>query len=32
MAFCDLNLVKCGNYIKLSKVLSTTECVKYFID
>ena len=32
MAFRDLDLIKHGNYIKLSKVLSTIECVKCFMD
>ena len=32
IAFYNLDLVKCGNHIKLSKVLSTIECVKCLID
>ena len=32
MAFRDPDLVKHGNYIKLSKVLGTIEYVKYFAD
>ena len=32
MAFCNLDLVKRGNYIKLSKVLNTIKCVKCLAD
>ena len=32
MAFCNPDPVKRGNYIKLSKVLGTIECVKCFIE
>ena len=32
MAFRDLDLVKRGNYIKLSKAFSTIECVKCLTD
>ena len=32
MAFRNLDLIKRGNYIKLSIVLGTIECVKYFTD
>ena len=32
MAFRNPDLVKRGNYIKLSKILSTIECVKCLID
>ena len=32
MAFYNLDLVKCGNYIKLNKVLGTIEYVKCFIN
>jgi len=32
MAFRNLDLVKRSNYIKLSKVLSTIEYIKYLAD
>ena len=32
MAFRNLDLVKRGNYIKLSKVLNTIKYVKYLTD
>ena len=32
IAFRDPDLVKYSNYIKFSKVLSTIECVKCFIN
>ena len=32
IAFCNLDPVKYSNYIKLSKVLGTIECVKYLTD
>jgi len=32
IAFRDPDLVKHSNYVKLSKVLSTIECVKYLTD
>ena len=32
MAFYNPDLVERGNYVKLNKVFSTTECVKCFVD
>ena len=32
MAFCDPDLVKRGNYVKLNKVLSTIKYVKCLAD